>query len=193
MTLLRAVARPMLASMFVAGGIAALRNASAMAPAAKPITDTIVPLAQKAGVPLPEDPTTLVRINGGVHVLAGAMLATGRLPRLSALALAVTLVPTTAAGHPFWKVSETGEKTEQQIHFFKNLSMIGGLLMATLDPDPHKKVLVLRAKDAAVEAGGAVREAATHASERAEKSAKKARRRARRSNRRTRRLSKALS
>jgi len=170
----------MLASMFVSGGIAALRNAPAIAPAAKPVTDKIVPLAQKAGLSLPDDPVTLVRINGGVHLVAGAMLATGRLPRLSALALAVTLVPTTAAGHPFWKVSETGERTDQQIHFFKNMSMIGGLLMATLDPHPHKKVLVLRAKDAAVEAGEAVREAATHANKRAEKSAKKARRRARR-------------
>lgn len=184
MTLLRAVARPMLASMFVTGGINSLRNANAMAPEAKPVADAIVPLAEKAGIPLPSDPATLVRIDGAIHVAAGAMLATGRLPRLSALALAATLVPTTATGHAFWKAPTPAIKADQKVHFFKNVSMIGGLLMATLDPDPHKKVLVLRAKDAAVDAGGAVREAALNANKRAEKSAKKARKQSRRSSRR---------
>jgi uncharacterized membrane protein YphA (DoxX/SURF4 family) len=174
----------MLASMFVTGGINSLRNAPAMAPAAKPVADTIVPLAQRAGIPLPEDPATLVRIDGAIQLAAGAMLATGRLPRLSALVLAATLVPTTAAGHAFWKAPTPGVKADQKIHFFKNVSMIGGLLMSTLDPDPHKKVLVLRAKDAAVDAGGAVREAAVNANKRAEKAAKKVRRQSRRSSRR---------
>ena len=99
--------------------------------------------------------------------------------------LAATLVPSTAAGHAFWKAPTPAIKADEQVHFFKNVSMIGGLLMATLDPDPHKKVLVLRAKDAAVEAGGAVREAAVDANKRAEKAAKKARRNARRSSRRS--------
>lgn len=185
MTLLRAVARPMLASMFVTGGIQSLRNAQAKAPAAQPVADAVVPLAKKAGIPLPEDPATLVRIDGALRVAGGLMLATGRLPRLSALALAATLVPSTAAGHAFWKAPTPAIKADEQVHFFKNVSMIGGLLMATLDPDPHKKVLVLRAKDAAVEAGGAVREAAVDANKRAEKAAKKARRNARKSSRRS--------
>jgi hypothetical protein len=70
------------------------------------------------------------------------------------------------------------------VHFFKNVSTIGGLLMATLDPEPHKKVLVLRAKDAAVEAGGSVREAALSASKRAEKSAKKSQKKVRKADKR---------
>lgn len=185
MTLFRSVARPMLASMFVTGGIGALRNAQAMAPAAQPVADVIGPLAQKAGITLPQDPATLVRINGAVHLGAGLMLATGRLPRISSLVLAATLVPTTAVGHAFWKEQTPSAKADQKTQFFKNVSMMGGLLMATLDPDPHKKILVLRAKDAAVEAGGAVREAAVDANKRAEKAAKKARRRSRKSTKRT--------
>jgi hypothetical protein len=43
----------MLASMFVTGGIQSLRNAQAKAPAAQPVADAVVPLAKKAGIPLP--------------------------------------------------------------------------------------------------------------------------------------------
>lgn len=184
MTLLRNVARPMLASMFVTGGVAALRNPQALVAAAQPVADAIVPMAKSAGVPIPEDTATLVRIEGAIHLGAGLMLATGRLPRLSSLVLAATLVPTTVAGHAFWKAPTPTIKADDMVHFFKNVSTIGGLLMATLDPEPHKKVLVLRAKDAAVEAGGSVREAALKASKRAEKSAKKSQKKARKADKR---------
>jgi uncharacterized membrane protein YphA (DoxX/SURF4 family) len=148
MTLLRTVARPMLASMFVYGGVNALRNASAMAPKAQPVAD----LVAKAAPDAPHvSATTLVRVNGAIHVAAGTALATGHLPRLSAFVLAGTLVPTTAVGHRFWDQSDAAAAQNQRIHFTKNLSMIGGLLMATLDPDPHKKILPRRAKDKVVE------------------------------------------
>lgn len=148
MTLLRTVARPMLASMFVYGGVNALRNASAMAPKAQPVADLIT----KAAPDAPKiSPANLVRANGAIHVVAGTALATGHLPRLSALVLAGTLVPTTAVGHRFWDQNDPAAAQNQRIHFTKNLSMIGGLLMATLDPDPHKKILPRRAKDKVVE------------------------------------------
>lgn len=146
MTVLRTLARPMLASMFVYGGVNAVRHASAMAPKAKPVAD----LAAKQGVSV--SPANLVRINGAVHVAAGAALATGRAPRLSALVLAGTLVPTTAQGHRFWDETDPGARQNQTIHFLKNVSMIGGLLLSTLDPDPHKKILPRRAKDKVVDA-----------------------------------------
>ena len=62
MTITRLLARPMLASIFVVGGINALRNAEAHAAKAKPVTDRVVPLAQKAvpQAPIPTDPQTLV-------------------------------------------------------------------------------------------------------------------------------------
>ena len=156
MTLLRAVARPMLASMFVAGGANALRNPQPLVPAAKSVTDTIQPVVNDAAPDrqslLPEDTTQIVRINGGVQVVAGLALAAGRFPRLAALVLAGTLVPTTVAGHPFWDERDPARKSEQLNHFLKNVSMAGGLLMATLDPDPHKKMLVNRARDQVVAA-----------------------------------------
>ena len=111
MTLVRLAARPLLASMFVVGGIDSLRTAPAKADAAEPVTDRLVPLLQKLVPQLSDDPTTLVRINGAVQVAAGLALATGRMPRLSSAVLAATLVPTTAAGHRFWE--ETGAGPEE--------------------------------------------------------------------------------
>jgi len=153
MSLIRMVARPMLASMFVVGGINALREAPSLAGKAKPVADKLAPALATAmpQLPIPTDAATWVRLNGAVHVVGGAMLATGHLPRLTSWALAATLVPTTVAGHAFWQQSDPTARKNQSVHFFKNVSMIGGLLMAGIDPDPHKKMLVTRAKDKVLE------------------------------------------
>ncbi len=68
--------------------------------------------------------------NGAAQVLADSLLAIGKFPRLSAAALAASLVPTTAAGHRFWESDDKQERAQQQVHFLKNLSMLGGLLIA---------------------------------------------------------------
>ena len=42
-------------------------------------------------------------------------------------------MPTTLAGHRFWEEEEEGNAAQQRIHFLKNLSMFGGLLIAAAD------------------------------------------------------------
>lgn len=135
--------------MFLYGGANALKNASAMAPKVQPLADQLQKIAPD--LPFPVTGASLVRLNGAVHVAAGAALATGHFPRLAALVLAGSLVPTTVTGHQFWKETDPGARKNQQVHFTKNLSLIGGLLMATLDPEPHKKFIGRRAKDKATE------------------------------------------
>jgi len=150
MTLVRLAARPLLASMFVVGGIDSLRTAGAKAGAAEPVTDRLVPLLQKLVPQLSDDPTTLVRINGAVQVAAGLTLATGRMPRVSSAVLAATLVPTTAAGHRFWEETEPGQKKAQRVQFFKNASMMGGLMLAAVDTE-GKPGVAWRARRAAAD------------------------------------------
>ena len=152
MTLTRLIARPMLASMFIAGGVSSLKHAEQAAQRAKPITDRFVPQLQKAApsLPIPSDPKTLVRINAGVQLLAASALATGRVPRLSAMALAATLVPTTMAGHRFWEEKDPVMKANQQTHFFKNVSILGGLVLASVDTE-GKPGLAWRARRAAAD------------------------------------------
>lgn len=148
MSLSRKVARPMLASIFVVGATTALKNSPGTAQKADSVTSRLVPLAQKAGIPLPSDPETLVKLNAGVQIGAGLALATGRLPRLSAAVLAASLVPTTAAGHRFWEIDDPAQRTQQKLHFFKNVSLVGGLMIASTDRE-GKPALTWRAKRAA--------------------------------------------
>ena len=127
---LRTVTRPMLASMFVAGGIDALRDPAGKAKVAEHVLD---PASEKLkATPLPEDNETLVKLNGAVQVVGGVLLALNIFARPAALALAASLVPTTIGGHAFWK-AEGGERAMQQVQFLKNVSMAGGLLTAALD------------------------------------------------------------
>ena len=152
MTITRLLARPMLATIFVAGGINALRNTEGHAVKAKKVVDKVLPVAQQAmpKAPIPTDPATLVRINAGAQILAAAALATGRAPRLSATVLAASLVPTTVAGHAFWNETDPQAKNAQRLQFYKNTSVLGGLLLAAVDPE-GKPGLAWRARRAAAD------------------------------------------
>ncbi len=127
MTVIRLVARPMLASVFFVGAATALKNAPSLAPKASRVTDKVVPLAQRVApaVPVPTDPVTIVRINAGVQIAAAAALATGRAPRLSSAVLAASLLPTTIAGHAFWREQDPATKNVQRLNFFKGVSLVG--------------------------------------------------------------------
>lgn len=151
MSLLRLVARPMLASMFIVGGLNSIKNVDVYAARAKPVLDRVQPLLASLGDSLPVelDAKMLVRANGVVHVVAGAMLATGRWPRLAALVLAASLVPTTFGGHRYWEESDPAMRGNQRTHFVKNISMGGGLLLAAADTGGRPSVQWLAKRRAA--------------------------------------------
>ncbi|HEY6500158.1 MAG TPA: DoxX family protein [Streptosporangiaceae bacterium] len=123
------MARPMIAAIFIVQGIDSLLHPDTKAPAAEKV---VRPLAERVPA-VPDQVEQAVRLNGAVQVLAGSLLAIGKFPRLSAAALAASLVPTTAAGHRFWESDDKQERAQQKIHFLKNLSMLGGLLIAAGD------------------------------------------------------------
>ncbi len=126
---LRVAARVLTGSTYAILGADALR-----APGARPEQAAATLAAIRKAVPvLPEDDKLLVQANGAIMVAGGTLLAAGRLPRLSALALAASLVPTTLAGHSYWTVEDPVARKTQRIQFHKNLAMLGGLLFAVLD------------------------------------------------------------
>jgi putative oxidoreductase len=129
MLVLRTLARPMVASIFIIQGYDTFRRPERVAARAEPV---VRPIAERVPV-VPAKAEQAVRLNGAVQMVAGSMLALGRWPRLSALAIAGTLVPTTLAGHRFWEAEDDASKAQQRIHFLKNLSMFGGLLIAAGD------------------------------------------------------------
>ena len=129
MAVLRLVARPMLASIFIAEGIDSLLHPDTKAPAAEAV---VRPLAEQVPV-VPDQVEQAVRLNGAVQLVAGSLLAIGRFPRLSAAALAASLIPTSYAGHRFWESDDKQERAQQKIHFLKNVTILGGLLIAAGD------------------------------------------------------------
>ncbi len=124
----RVVARILTGSTYVMLGTDAV-----LAPGKRPEIAAETLAAIRKVVPLPADDTRLVQANAAVQVAGGAMLALGRMPRLSALALAASLVPTTAAAHLYWTIEDPAARQQQKIQFWKNSAMLGGLLMVALD------------------------------------------------------------
>jgi putative oxidoreductase len=127
---LRPAARILTGSTYALLGWDALREPGGRVQQAGPVLAAL----RKAGVPLPEDDEQVVRGNAAVMVAGGVLLSLGIAPRLSALALAGSLIPTTWAGHAYWEVEDPAARKMQRIQFHKNMAMIGGLLFAALDP-----------------------------------------------------------
>jgi len=122
----RRLARPLLAAPLVAGGITALKSP------ASHVEDV-----QRAGLPEPEK---VVQAVSATKVAAGLMLATGRLSRVSALALAGTSGATAYVHHPFWKETEPGRKAQVRAQFLGDLGLLGGLLVAAADTGGRESV-----------------------------------------------------
>jgi uncharacterized membrane protein YphA (DoxX/SURF4 family) len=112
--------------MFITGGADALLEPGPRAPR-----------AAELGVPL--EPELAVRVNGATMLVAGVALATGVCPRLAAAALAATMVPTTLAGHPYWRISDPAGRRQQRIHFFKNAGLFGGALLVMAERPARRR------------------------------------------------------
>ncbi|PZS18532.1 MAG: hypothetical protein DLM57_06050 [Pseudonocardiales bacterium] len=128
MALVRRIARPLLASIFVYGGIDALRNPGSKTPGAEKVVGALP--QRLAGVSNTEQ---LVRVDAAAKVVGGLALGLGKFPRLAALGLAASLIPTTAAGHRFWDEGDPAKRKAQQLQFVKNTSILGGVLLAAVD------------------------------------------------------------
>ncbi len=162
MSPIRRLARPLLAATFISEGVDALRNPGPH-----------VAQAEAAGL---SDAEKLVQINAATKVGGGALLALNRMPRLSALALAASLVPTTMVRNSFWTEDDPQAKATKKQGLITDLGLLGGLLVATADTGGRESVphaaarITRRTKRKAAKAAG-------KAQKRAEKSAKKTQKR----------------
>ena len=177
--LVRRIARPLLATPFVYGGISTLRKPQDRVPGARPVVEKIADAADKQlPVQLPKDVEQWVKADAAVKVVAGVLFGLGRLPRLTALVLAGSTVPTTLAGHRFWEESDPKVSFEKIAHFVKNLGLLGGLLLAAVDTE-GKPSVGYRARRAAHQAADSTEKSIEKAQKRAAKAQQKARKRAR--------------
>lgn len=65
---------------------------------------------------------------GILELVGGLALLVGFQTRLVAFALFLFLIPTTTIFHDFWNSTTPEEEILQQMHFLKNLAIMGGLL-----------------------------------------------------------------
>jgi putative oxidoreductase len=127
---LRRLARPLLGATFIAAGVEALRDSDRRRRQAQALSGSL-------GL---GDPVTVTKAVAGTQIGAGLLLATGRMPRLSALALALTVVPDAATGHAFWSEQDKQQKQVQRGLFVRDLGLLGGLLVSVADTGGRESV-----------------------------------------------------
>ena len=150
MTVVRRLARPMLAAMFIDGGLDALRHPRPKVAKAEPVVHKLA-----GPLHLPDDPELLVRANGAAMVGAGAPARRRAVPP----AQRAWSWPRRWCRRP---LRDTGsgrsrtrsQKRNQRIHFLKNLGLLGGILLAAVDTG-GKPGMPWRARRAAKDAARA--------------------------------------
>lgn len=119
MSMVRSLSHMLLSGIFIAGGADAFLKPG-----------NRVQKVEASGIPQPKQ---AVSFNGAVMVIAGLALALDIAPKLAATVLIATLVPTTVVGHAFWKEETEAGRKNQLTQFFKNLGLIGGLVLVLLE------------------------------------------------------------
>ena len=175
--LVRRIARPLLAAPFIYGGISTLREPQQRVPGARPVVEKIAETADKQlPVEVPRDVEQWVKADAAIKVAAGSLFALNKFPRLTALVLSASIVPTTLAGHRFWEHDDPTEKFGQLSNFLKNTGILGGLLLAAVDTE-GKPSVGYRTRRAAKRASVATEKNIAQAQKRAAKAQKESQKR----------------
>src|SRR3954447_20285310 len=129
MTIVRRLARPLLAASFVQEGLDAVLHPAKRVDQARPLVqDVAAPLG------LPKDPELFIRANGAVMMGAGALFALGRMPRLTGLALAATVAPGVYLHVMSLRTEKDGERRTAELDdMLRDLGRLGGALLAAVD------------------------------------------------------------
>jgi len=130
---IRKIARPLLSVAFIGQGVDSLLNPKSAAQAAAPAVVSLQALPDPVGSRTPNDPETFAQINAAVQIGGGLLLATGKLPRLASAALALTVLPANLGAHMFWSEVDPELKSRKRQQFLTDLSLLGGLLIASAD------------------------------------------------------------
>jgi putative oxidoreductase len=110
-----AVGRVLLVGLFIFSGFVKFVD----------ISGTAAHIADK-GLPMP---AVLAVAAGAVEVICGLMVAVGWHTRVAAVALLLFSAVAAFFFHDFWNLPPGREQIGQMLHAWKNLSMIGGLLV----------------------------------------------------------------
>lgn len=128
MSVIRFLARPMLASSFVVAGLGKLKNVDDTAKQLSPVLRRA-----SASLPFPANERVVARLIGGTQVGAGAMLALGKFSRLSATVLAATSALNAFVEWRSADISTKEGRESRRSQLLKNITLTGGVLLAAVD------------------------------------------------------------
>ena len=151
MSIVRLIARPLLATGFVAVGVERLRNVDQTAEQLAPTLNRLgktVPSA--AGVAA--NPALVARVLGFTQVGAASLLGMGKFSRLASLLLAGTAALNSVVEYRNAESSTSEERKERRNQLLKNLSLIGGVLLSAVDTN-GRPGLAWRANHLATDTG----------------------------------------
>lgn len=140
MSLIRALARPLLAAPFVAGGLSRVRTPEATASQLRPALQRASRAVPQLST-LADRPELVARVLGGVQLGAGALLAVGKLPRLSSSLIVLSQALTVAAD------TQSEDRGHKIATLTTQAGLTGGALLAAVDT-AGKPSLAWRAQDA---------------------------------------------
>ncbi|GAB4099777.1 DoxX family protein [Sinomonas halotolerans] len=128
MSAVRFLARPLLASSFIIAGADKLKNADDTA-------EQLSPVLRRAADALPVriEERTLARAVGATQLGAGVLYALGKAPRFSATLLAITSALNTFVEWRTADISSPEGRAARRAALLKNLSLGGGVLLASVD------------------------------------------------------------
>lgn len=132
MSAVRFLARPLLGSSFVVAGAGKLKNADDTA-------EQLSPVLRRAAdaLPIRVDEKVLARAVGATQLGAGVLFALGKAPRLSASILALTSALNTFVEWRSADISTSAGREARRHGLLKNLSLLGGVLLASVDTNGH--------------------------------------------------------
>lgn len=132
MSIVRLLARPLLATGFVAAGADRLRDSDNTAEQLRPTLKRIGGMVPSAAA-VTGNPELVAKVLGATQVGAGALLALGKLPRLSGLLLTGTAVLNAVVEYKNAETDTADERKARRAALLKNLSLIGAVLLVAVD------------------------------------------------------------
>ncbi|GAA3295450.1 DoxX family protein [Arthrobacter citreus] len=132
MSVVRMLARPLLATGFIAAGVDRLRDADQTAEQLRPTLNRVGGMVPSASA-VTGNPQLVAKVLGATQVGAGALLALGKLPRLSGVLLAGTAVLNAVVEYKNADTDTPDERKARRAGLLKNLSLIGAVLLVAVD------------------------------------------------------------
>ena len=132
MSIVRRLARPLLATGFIAGGVDAFRNSSATAKQLDPVLKAVESAAPQLR-PFTANRAVVAQGLAAAQVGSAALLAVSKLPRLSSTVLLATTALNGYTQYRSADASTAQGKAARRAGLLKNVSLLGGVMIAAVD------------------------------------------------------------